>query len=217
MRRSPSRFEENAMDRKDQYTPERIADRMQIQDLMYRWCRAVDRLDFDGIREIFHPDAIDSHGAYEGDIDGLIAWIKNRHKPIPFSVHQISNLLIEFATPDLALVETYIWSVQRYPPNAKASLAQLSGGKEGKPGVGIDMTGCSRYIDRFERRNGEWRISRRTVVFGIKMMHEIPGDAPEMRPEWINQRRDRDDWIFRERRALGLDRPEARPLKAHLA
>ncbi len=193
------------MNKLNQYTPERIADRMQIQDIMYRWCRAVDRLDFEGIRKLFHSDAIDSHGVYTGGVDGLIEWIRERHKTIPVSVHHLGNMLIEFATSDLALVETYIWSVQRYPANAKASLAQLSGGKEGKPGIGIDMAGCSRYVDRFERRDGKWRIARRTVVFGIRMMHEIPEDAPVMLPEWTVQQRDRDDWIYQERRALGLE------------
>ncbi len=192
------------MERIEQYSPERIADRMAIQDVMYRWCRAVDRLDFALMRDVFHPDAVDNHNVYAGGVDGLIEWIRERHRTIPFSVHQVSNMLIEFATPDLALAETYIWNVQRYPAEAKASLAQLSGGREGRPGVGIDMTGCSRYVDRFERRNGEWRIARRTVVFGIRMMHEIPEDAPRMLPNWIVSSRDQEDCIFQERRALGL-------------
>lgn len=34
----------------DQYSVERIADRMAIQDVMYKCCRAIDRLDFDGMR-----------------------------------------------------------------------------------------------------------------------------------------------------------------------
>lgn len=54
------------------YSPERIADRMQIQDCMYRWCRSVDRLDFDLMKTVFHPDATDAHGAYDGGVDGLM-------------------------------------------------------------------------------------------------------------------------------------------------
>ena len=193
------------MNREDQYTVERIADRMQIQDTIYRWCRAIDRLDFEGIRESFHPDAVDNHGAFTGGLEGLIDWVKDRHRTIPFSVHQVTNLLIEFATPDTALVESCIWCVQRYPADAKSGLAQLTGGKEGRPGVGMDMNSCSRYIDRFERRNGEWRIARRTVVFGIKTLHEMPQDPPVMASSWITQRRDQEDWIFQERRALGIE------------
>ena len=138
----------------DQYSVERIADRMAIQDVMYKWCRAIDRQDFDGMRAVFHPDAIDNHGPYVGGVEGLIEWVRERHKPIPLSSHQISNILIEFAAPDLALVETYIRTLQRYPADAKASLAQLSGGQAGKPGVGMDLLTASSYVDRYERRNG---------------------------------------------------------------
>jgi hypothetical protein len=89
-----------------QYTPERIADRFMIQDLMYRWCRAVDRLDRQGMLDIFWPGAIDSHGPYIGPAEGLVDWILTRHKPIKISSHFVGNMLIEFATPDLALTET---------------------------------------------------------------------------------------------------------------
>ena len=146
----------------NQYSVERIADRMAIQDVMYKWCRAIDRLDFDGIRAVFHADAIDSHGAYVGGVEGLIEWIRERHKPIPFSSHQISNMLIEFATPDLALVETYVRTLQRYPAEAKASLAQLSGGQAGKPGVGMDL---QNFID----------IAIASGLQGIEWASGIPG------------------------------------------
>ena len=190
----------------DQYSVERIADRMAIQDVMYKWCRAIDRLDFDGMRAVFHPDAIDSHGPYVGGVEGLIEWVRERHKPIPFSSHQISNILIEFATPDLALVETYARTLQRYPADAKASLAQLSGGQAGKPGMGMDLLTASRYVDRFERRNREWRIARRSLIQDWKHLLEVPEDAPQPKPEWIVGRRDRQDFIYHERAELGIGR-----------
>ena len=189
---------------KDQYTVERIADRMAIQDVMYKWCRAIDRLDYEGIRSVFHPDATDNHGPYVGGVDGLIEWVRERHKSIPFSSHQVSNILIEFATPDLALVETCIRTLQRYPADAKASLAQLSGGQTGKPGVGIDLLASSRYIDRFERRNGEWRIARRTLVPDWKQLIEVPENAPKPQPGWLVGRRDQQDFIYLERAELGI-------------
>jgi hypothetical protein len=190
---------------KDQYTVERIADRMAIQDVMYKWCRAIDRLDYEGMRAAFHPDATDNHGPYVGGVDGLVEWVRERHKPIPFSSHQVSNILIEFATPNLALVETYIRTLQRYPADAKASLAQLSGGQTGKPGVGIDLLGSSRYVDRFERRNGEWRIARRTLIQDWKQLIEVTENAPKPQPGWLVGRRDRQDFIYLERAELGID------------
>lgn len=190
---------------KDQYTIERIADRMAIQDIIYKWCRAIDRLDYEGMRDAFHADATDNHGAYVGGVDGLIEWVRARHKLIPFSSHQVSNILIEFATPSLALVETYIRALQRYPADANASLAQLSGGQVGKPGVGVDLLTSSRYVDRFERRNGEWRIARRTLIQDWRQLIEIPENAPKPQPGRLAGRRDTQDFVYLERAELGIN------------
>ena len=146
-----------------QYTPERITDRFMIQDLMYRWCRAVDRLDRQAMLDIFWPGAIDSHGPYIGPADRLVDWILVRHKPIKTSSHFVGNMLIEFATPDLALMETYVRTIQQYPPDGKQSLAQLTGGATGDPDNAMDMFTSSRYMDHVERRDGQWRVARRDL------------------------------------------------------
>ncbi|MGI4816194.1 MAG: nuclear transport factor 2 family protein [Janthinobacterium lividum] len=191
------------MKRQDQYTPERLADRAQIQDVMYRWCRSVDRLDLVEMRKVFHPDATDAHGIFNGGVDDLITWISARHKPIPFSMHSISNMLIEFASPDAALVETYVRTVQRYPAEASAALSQLASGQEGPP-TARDLLTCSRYVDRFERRNGEWRISRRTLVQDWKQVVDVPTNAPQAVGQPVVGRRDQQDKVFQERKELGI-------------
>lgn len=190
----------------DDYSPERIADRMQIQDVMFRWCRAADRLDLDEIPKLFHEDAVDNHGPYVGDIPGLIEWIRERHKTITFSMHQLSNMLIEFAGPDVALVETTVCNIQRYLPTGQASLQQLTGGVRGREGVAQDAFGSSRYIDRFERRADRvWRIAHRDAVMGWRTIREVDPDGPRMAPGWNVQQRDKSDLIFVRRAALGLE------------
>jgi SnoaL-like domain len=188
----------------DEYSIQRLADRAQIQDVIYRWCRAIDRLDCDAIRSVFHPDATDSHGIYNGGVDGLIEWVRERHRTIPFSMHAVSNIQIEFADLDTALVESYCFAVQRYPAEAAHSLAQLAGGVEGQAGVAMDMMAYGRYVDLFERRDGQWRIQRRTVVFDSTMMYEVSPGAPKLDPSWTIGQRNRTDWIYASRAALGL-------------
>ena len=188
----------------DSFSPQRIADRMAIQDVMYRWCRSVDRLDFDLMRSLFHPDAVDDHGAYKGGVDGLVDWIRERHRTIPFSAHQLSNMLIEFAGPDIALVETYAHVVQRYPADGKAALAQLSGGQQGAAGTAAVLNSYVRYVDRFERRNGEWRIARRTVVQDWKQISDLPPGDWKPTSGWPAGRRDREDPLYLARADLGL-------------
>lgn len=190
------------------YSIERLADRAQIQDVMLRWCRAIDRLDYEGIRSVFHPDAIDVHGIYNGGVDGLIEWIRGRHKTIPSSMHNVTNMLIEFAGADTALAETYCFAIQRYPADGGPSLAAPAGAQAGKnagkKAAAIDLMGCARYVDRFERREGEWRIAHRTVVFDSWIMHEVSEDTPKMGADWTVGRRDRRDPVYLARAALGL-------------
>lgn len=188
----------------EQYSAARVADRLMIQDLVYRWCRAVDRLDAQGMLDVFWPGAIDSHGPYIGPVEGLVEWILVRHKPIGMSSHFIGNLLIEFVHEDLALVESYVRTIQQYPAHAKQQLAQLTGGAAGAPDAAMDMFTSSRYIDRVERRNGEWRIARRDLAQDWKQLVEVQHRALQPHEGWIIGRRDGQDAIQVFRRELGL-------------
>lgn len=188
----------------EQYSAARVADRLMIQDLVYRWCRAVDRLDAQGMLDVFWPGAIDSHGPYIGPVEGLVEWILVRHKPIGMSSHFIGNLLIEFVHEDLALVESYVRTIQQYPAHAKQQLAQLTGGAAGAPDAAMDMFTSSRYIDRVERRHGEWRIARRDLAQDWKQLVEVQHRALQPHEGWIIGRRDGQDAIQAFRRELGL-------------
>jgi len=186
----------------DSFSPERVADRMVIEEVLLRWCRAIDRLDLDGIRGVFHEDAIDNHGQLF-DVEGLVAWVRDRHRTISVSMHRVSNILIEFAGPDLALVESYADVFQCYPPGAQGALAQLTGDREASPDVGKVLLAPGRYIDRFERRAGRWKIAARTVVFESSLVLDLP-KPPEGGPDWVRGRRDSDDALFAQRRSLGI-------------
>ena len=144
------------------------------------------------------------HGPYNGGVDGLIDWLRARHKGVSFAMHSVDNMLIEFSGPDAALVETYCLVAQRYTDEGMASLAQPPGGAATKRGAGMDMRAWARYVDRFERRGGEWRIAHRTVVYDSMVMHEVPEDASTLDPGCILGRRDLRDFVYQERAALGI-------------
>jgi len=133
---------------------QRLLDKDQIRDAIARYARGVDRGDWDLVRSGYHPDAWDEHGEYKGGIDGFIAWLDQRFAGVDNSMHFLGQSLVEFAGPDLALVETYFVSRRMRP----AAAAQAG------PGDGIVREGWGRYVDRFERRDGQWRVAHRTVV-----------------------------------------------------
>lgn len=163
---------------------QRLIDRAEIYDAMCRYARGVDRGDSDLIRSAYHPDAYDEHGDYKGGIDGFIEWLGTLFMNFDNSMHFLGNCLIEFAGPDLALVETSYASRRTRPP-VGAECAGLA------PNDAICRQAWGRYLDRFERRNGEWRVAKRMVVVDARFTSVAKGGARNAPLTWGT--RDRSD------------------------
>ncbi|MER6948482.1 nuclear transport factor 2 family protein [Nonomuraea sp. NPDC000554] len=148
-------------------------DRLDIADVLYRYARAVDRLDLDGIRACYWPDAIDDHGGYHGPIDGLLEDIRGRHRTIDSSQHFITNVLVDLTGPDSADVESYCLCYLRQARKGGESDQELA------------VIRC-RYLDRFERREGRWGIAGRTVVFDEYLRQRV---TDELSPGWVRSQR----------------------------
>src|SRR6476620_4277005 len=110
-----------------------------LHELVTRVSRGVDRCDPDIIRSCYHPDAIDDHGHLTGDVEVFIEYVMRELKGRPFLHHRVTNELFEIHG-DHAYGEVYI--------------SMESADEEGEP-----QTGSARYCDRYDRRDGEWRIS----------------------------------------------------------
>lgn len=124
-----------------------LLDREAIRDCMYRYCRGIDRADEAALRSAYWEDATDCHGAWNGSAAGFIDQALRKLREGGRRVHQVSSILIELHR-DMAAVESAFLALQ-----ASAALPQR------------ETFLCGRYVDRFERRRGEWRIAARTVVY----------------------------------------------------
>ncbi|WP_076999493.1 nuclear transport factor 2 family protein [Variovorax sp. KK3] len=124
-----------------------LLDREAIRDCLFRYCRGIDRCDESALRSAYWEDATDCHGAWNGSADGFIAQALVKLRQGGRRVHQVTNVLIELHG-DAAAVESSFFALQ--------STAQ-------QPGRETFL--CGRYVDRFERRRGEWRVAARTVVY----------------------------------------------------
>jgi hypothetical protein len=170
---------------------QRLIARAEIQDMLCRYARGVDRGDWDLVRSTYHDDAWDEHGDYRGGIDGLIQWLDARFAGVDNSMHFLGNCLIEFATPDLALVETYFVSRRLRPPTVDESARVGARDMFAREAWG-------RYVDRFERRaDGAWRVAHRTVVIEAASTSPALGGARIAALSW--GRRDGEDRVFQAR------------------
>lgn len=167
----------------DQQRLQRLLDQAEIYDCLCRYARGVDRGDWALVRSTYHPDAQDQHGEYAGGVDGLIDWLEQRFAGIDNGMHFLGNCAVEFVDADRALVETYFIS-HRLAPRA---------GREDQSEA-VCRQAWGRYIDRFERRDGAWRVADRIVVLDASFQAPVKS-APRLPPSTWG-RRDRQDPYF---------------------
>lgn len=166
-------------------------DRADILDCLHRYTRGVDRHDRELMLSAYWPDAFDEHGVAEGVAADFVDWAIGWHHQFQTKhQHIIANHVLEL-DGDTAHGETYyiFWGENR----------------EGPPTLAF-----GRYVDRFDRRDGEWRIAHRVCV-NEKSGQFVDVQIPE---EWANllyksgpNRRDRSDVSYV--RPLTRDRAQA--------
>lgn len=179
-----------------------LMDRVAIQDVMLKYCRGVDRRSWDLARQAFFDDATDHHADYKGSVQGFFDWIVPIHGQVARSTHFIGNCLIEFGSETVAAVETYFYASLELGPEAKGHRKLLVDGEGGSDArVKTDVLG--RYVDRFEKRDGAWRVAARKVVFDSTHSQPVTGSV-DLNLHWALGRRDGEDPIFQVRRGAGL-------------
>ncbi len=161
-----------------------LLDRQAVADVVLRYCRGIDRLDLELVRDCYHPDATDEHGTFLCTRDEYVEWVAGILTRFTGTMHVVANQLVEFepAADDDARSETYgvgyHWGEPLDDPRR-------------------NFTTGFRYVDRFARRGGEWRIARRVAV--REWTHVVPAEQQLVIPperDGRRGRRDRDDAVY---------------------
>jgi hypothetical protein len=157
-------------------TPEELVDRAQILDALTRYTRGVDRHDMDLVRSAYHADAYDDHGLYQGDVEGMIAFLAAL-SVFERTMHFLGNHTV-VVEGDVARAETYCVAWHRHVSS--------------RTGTARDNVQGIRYLDRMEKRDGDWRIAHRQIVLDWMRIDEVTneGKAPD---DWVRGRRDTTD------------------------
>jgi hypothetical protein len=73
-------------------------DRQEIEQKLRTYCRAIDRLDEDLLRSIYHRDGVDLRGSFEGNAHEFAAFIMKRIKQVTtYGFHTITQSIIDGA------------------------------------------------------------------------------------------------------------------------
>ena len=141
-----------------------LADHEEIRRVLYTYFRAVDAADWDLMASCYHEDATDEHaGVFVGTIDGLVQWcVDNVAKEFSSWMHYGGQSIID-VDGDTAQVETYAVAIHKTHPDPT--------------GFTHDVIAGGKFYDRFERRNGMWRIAQRKLVINWIPSAPVSGAA----------------------------------------
>lgn len=117
-----------------------------LRQLVMRYSRAIDRHDWEAMRGIFHDNATVDYGFYAGPVAGFLEALPRALGIYVRHLHSVVNGLY-VVEGDRGEGESYL-----------AANAQTAAPEAQHHAFG------GRYLDRFEKRDGVWRILERTVV-----------------------------------------------------
>lgn len=152
---------------------EQAADKLEIIECLTRFSRGMDRFDRALYLSAFHADAVMAAGPFVGSVSDCYDWAVPMHEAGQLLTHHgLLNNTVEI-DGDTAHSETYYLFVAR---NRDESLWMAGG----------------RYIDRLERRDGEWKIALRTnlIEWGcVPPVMPLPfGDVPDIAANGVSSR-----------------------------
>jgi hypothetical protein len=137
-------------------------DKLEIRETLSRWCRGLDRADAALMSSAYHADAVDDHGPFQ--YTGLTAaedyidrHVRGRKRHLHTTVGETISVQGDLAACESYFVAYLVSGDPDHPDDPSAELLRVFGG---------------RYLDRFERRNGHWKIARRKMI--LEWITEAP-------------------------------------------
>ena len=165
-----------------------LKDRQAIADVVNRHAHGHDRFDIEVMTSCYHEDGIDEHGFAVNPGPEYGAWANMVHeRGSQANLHNITTHTCEI-DGDTAHAESYVLVGLLDP--AGTTVRFING----------------RYVDRLERRDGEWRIALRrcTLDFMIQADSSILQSPYIKSGGWIKGQRDASDVSYQ--RPLSLDK-----------
>lgn len=149
-----------------------MLDEYELRKLVHAYCRAVDRGDLEALRDLYHHDAEDRHGAFSsGSVDDFIRRLAASRPHLRSTQHHVTttNFAIESDT-----AEGEIYSIATHTFAAKRGETEVIVG--------------GRYLDKYAKRDGAWRFLERAIVTdwahvhdpsSVDLSHPIVRDSPK--------------------------------------
>ena len=162
-------------------TVEELLAKQEISELSGLYMRGLDRLDAGLLRSVFHDDATTDYGFFQGGPDAFVEMACNALATHEANHHMIGQVNIELEG-DVAFGEVYFQAFHRVEQEGKARDLLISG----------------RYVDRYEKRDGVWKIAFRSEVNDWTRNDPASDDYFKQTPQSLRGGRLDDAWYQRD-------------------
>lgn len=125
-----------------------LLDKQAISEVIARYSRTLDWLDDEGQASCYWPEAAIDYGFFKGSASDFISVVMKIERASQRRWHFLGSLQIALHSASAASTECY----------------GLATGVRATDGVWTGNLYGGRYLDEFDKRGGEWRISKRLYV-----------------------------------------------------
>jgi ketosteroid isomerase-like protein len=153
-----------------------MLDEFQLRKLVRSYSRAVDRGDIAHLRDLYHHDAEDDHGAFStGTADEFLSALAAARPYLRSMQHNVTT--VNFAISG-STAEGEIYTI--------ATHTFVAGNRD------VDVMVGGRYLDKYEKRDGTWKFIERKIVTdwanvndpsSVDLSHPITRDTPRGTPD----------------------------------
>lgn len=145
---------------------QKLLDKQAIADVLQRYSRTLDWLDDAGQAGCYWPDAHIDYGFFTGTAADFVPVVMAIERASQRRWHFLSAPAIRFPSSDHAQVECY---------------GMATGIRQQEDGSWSGGLYGGRYLDAFEKRDGEWRIARRRYIMDWKtLLDDQPPNEPNL-------------------------------------
>ena len=146
-----------SLDRTDEAIRQ-LLDKEAIRELVLLYSRAIDRQDFELLRDLYTADGTDTHGdSFDGSADEFCKSLAEVLPSIEYTGHHMCNHLIS-VEGDEGYGEVYALAYHY------------------RAGDNTEDVMAVRYLDRYRREgDGKWRFASRVVTFDFQTVRPFQG------------------------------------------
>lgn len=137
---------------------QQLLDKQAILELVNTYCRAADRHDHALMRTLYHEDATDDHGSFfKGLAMEFIDKLPAIQAPMAILHHNVTTVNIRFNPDNPCQAEGEVYLIAFHQIKTEQGL--------------MDLLIGGRYLDRYEKRQNQWKFSHRAVLADWANLH----------------------------------------------